>query len=242
VQEIAFPAIEDGAPPRAVREVAMPQFMWYVAAAMTGALVCAVIRALVRVPLARRAVLAEVVRTLRGGVVERLPGRGPQARGRLGQLEITVDLHVDPKRREQSPMWRVLAVGPVRLERPIEATVGDWKGIIDPWMELAESRVVPNATGLPLTLHAEQIPPLDHPVVAALQRQSAMLTPGALHARPDLMRAEARFSPHVGENRGLFAYLSAMSEISEMPSSRARHDGPRPPRTARSTHVARPAV
>ena len=202
----------------------MSQLLWYVAAAVTGAFVCAGIRALTRTPMTRAAVLEEVRRMLRGGVVEKTPGRGPQARGRLGQLEVTVDLFDDPKRRAQSPMWRVLAVGPVRLERPMEVTIGDWKGWIDSWMQLAESREVPGAAGPMLLVHSEHAPPPDHPVIAALHRHAAMLCPGALHARPDLMRAEVRFSAKACDNRGLFAYLAAMSEISDSSVNRPRHE------------------
>jgi hypothetical protein len=212
----------------------MSQWMWYVAAAATGVLVYSIISMLVRVPMTRAAVLEEVRRMLWGGVVEQTPGRGPQARGRLGQLEVTVDLADDHKRRSQSPMWRVLAVGPVRLERPVEVTVGDWKGWIDPWMQLAETRTIPGH-GPMLSAHAEVAPTVEHPVIAALHRHHPALAPGALHARPDLMRAEVRFFPRVAENRGLFAYLGAMAEISDSPSNRTRREAaPRAPRTART--------
>ena len=210
----------------------MSQLLWYVAAAVTGALVLAGIRALARTPMTRATVLEEVRRMLRGGVVEKTPGRGLQARGRLGQLEVTVDLFDDPKRRAQSPMWRVLAVGPVRLERPMEVTIGDWKGWIDSWMQLAESREVRGPTGPALTVHSEHAPPADHPVLAALQRHATLLCPGALHARPDLMRAEVMFSPKTCNNRGLFAFLAAMSEISESAGIRPHRDPV--PRKARS--------
>jgi len=212
----------------------MSQWMWYVAAAATGVLVYSIISMVVRVPMTRAAVLEEVRRMLRGGVVEQTPGRGAQARGRLGQLEVTVDLADDHKRRSQSPMWRVLAVGPVRLERPIEVTVGDWKGWIDPWMQLAEARTIPGH-GPMLSAHAEVAPTEEHPVIAALHRHHQALAPGALHARPDLMRAEVRFFPRIAENRGLFAYLGAMAEISDSPSNRThREAAPRAPRTART--------
>lgn len=214
----------------------MSQWMWYVAGAATGVLVYSIISMLVRVPMTRAAVLEEVRRMLRGGVVEKTPGRGLQARGRLGELEITVDLADDHKRRNQSPMWRVLAVGPVRLERPVEVTVGEWKGWIDPWMQLAESRSIASAHGGPtLTAHAEVAPTAEHPVLAALHRHHGALVPGALHARPDLMRAEVRFSPRVEDNRGLFAYLGVMAEISDAPTARSRREAaPRAPRTART--------
>src|SRR5262245_40934761 len=60
-------------------EERMSQWMWYVAAAATGVLVYSIISMLVRVPMTRAAVLEEVRRMLRGGVVEQTPGRGPQA-------------------------------------------------------------------------------------------------------------------------------------------------------------------
>jgi len=220
----------------------MSQWMWYVAGAATGVVVYSIISALIRVPLTRAAVLEEVRKMLRGGVVEKTPGRGLQARGRLGQLEVTVDLADDHKRRGQSPMWRVLAVGPVRIEHPIEVTVGDWKGWIDSWMQLAESRSYPAHGGPALVGHSEVEPAPDHPVIAALQRHHATLAPGALHARPDLMRAEVRFSPRAADNRGLFAYLGTMAEISDSPGSRTRHEAaPRVPRTARTmvAHIER---
>lgn len=219
----------------------MSQWMWYVAGAATVMLLYSVVSALLRVPLTRSAVLEEVRRMLRGGTVEKTPGRGYQARGRLGELEVTVDLAEDSKRRGQSPMWRVLAIGPVRLERPIEVTVGEWKGWIDSWMQLAETRSIASAHGGPtLAAHAEVAPTPDHPVIAALHRHHAQLVPGALHARPDLMRAEVKFSPRVDDNRGLFAYLAAMHEISDAAAGRPRHEaGSRSPRTARTivTHV-----
>lgn len=220
----------------------MVQWMWYVAGAATGVLLYSVICMVVRVPMTRAAVLEEVRRMLRGGMVEKTPGRGLQARGRLGELEITVDLADDPKRRGQSPMWRVLAIGPVRLERPIEVTVGEWKGWIDSWMQLAETRSIASANGGPtLAAHAEVAPTPDHPVIAALHRHHGALVPGALHARSDLMRAEVRFSSRVEDNRGLFAYLGVMAEISDAPAKSSRRDSsPRAPRTARTlvTHIS----
>jgi hypothetical protein len=117
-------------------------------------------------------------------------------------------------------MWRVVAIGPVALSSPIEARVGGWDGWIDPWLQLGETLVVPAALGPAFTLHAERMPATDHTVVTVLRRQGERLGPGALHARPDLMRAETRFSIRVDENRALFAYLRAMAEISEEPRTR----------------------
>ena len=180
----------------------------------------------------RSAVLDEVRGMLRGGVIDQYPGRGPQARGRLGELEVTVDLWSDPARPAQSPFWRVLAVGPVRLERPIEVRVGDWKGWIDPWLQLGETVVVPKGVGPEFTVHAENTIWLDHPVIVALRRQGAGLTPGAFHARTDLMRAEIAFGSRVEDNRALFAYLHAMGSISETTPAR-------PPREVRVARTRR---
>lgn len=181
---------------------------------VAGVLACTLAGRLTRVARVRGAVLEEARRLLRNGVIENAPGRGPQARGQLGELELTVDLHTDAKRPRQSPMWRVLAVGPVRLEQPVEVRVGGWQGWIDPWMQLARGRTVRGA-GPELEAHSEAEAPLDHVVLAALGRQGPQLVPGALYARPDLMRAEVEFRPRVDDNRGLFAYLHAMTEISE---------------------------
>jgi hypothetical protein len=169
----------------------------------------------------RAGVLEDVRRALRGGVIDTLPGRGPQARGRLGELEITVDLYSDPARPKQSPMWRVLAVGPVRIERPMEVRVAGWQGWIDPWLQLGETVTVPAHAGPELTVHSEHGVGIDHPVVAAVRRQGGGLTAGALHARPDLMRAEVRCAPRIEANRPLFSFLHAMGEISELPAHRA---------------------
>jgi hypothetical protein len=182
------------------------------------------VRMLGRVSFTRSAVLDEVRRTLRGGTVERTPGRGPQARGRLGQLEITVDLHHDARRPHQLPTWRVLAVGPVRVDRPVELRTRGWPGWIDPWMELAETRRFPLAVGLALETHSERPIPIDHPALIALRNQCATLGPGALHVRPDLMRAEIGFAIHARENRPLFAWLQAMAEISEVANMRSHRD------------------
>jgi hypothetical protein len=161
-----------------------------------------------------------VRRMLRGGVVEQPAGRTQQVRGRLGQLEITVDLQSDAARPRQSPMWRVLAVGPVPIERPIEARVAGWEGWIDPWLQLGETLMVPAGVGPDFNLHAECMPTFDHPVLAALRRQGERLGPGALYVRPDLMRAETRSRANPEENRPLFAYLHAMAELSELPRTR----------------------
>lgn len=182
-------------------------------------------RLLGRVSIARAAVLDEVRRTLKGGVVQQTKGRGPQARGRLGQLEITVDLHHDPRRPQQSPMWRVMGVGPVRVERPVEIRLGGWQGWIDPWMEMTETRAVPMRQGPAVDIHTDRPIALDHPVLLAVLRQSEALGPGALHARPDLMRAEVRFVTKADQNRALFAWLQAMAEISDAANGRAAREG-----------------
>ena len=133
----------------------------WIAGAFAGLLACVVAGRLTRVSRTRRAVLAELRRLLLGGVIENSPGRGPQARGRLGELEITVDLHADPKRQRQSRMWRVLAVGPGRVEQAIEVRAGGWQGWIDPWMQLGRARSVCGA-GPELQAHAEIEAPLAH--------------------------------------------------------------------------------
>lgn len=179
-----------------------------------------ILRAIGRVSRTRSRVLDEVRRMLRGGVVEMLPGRGQQARGRLGELEVTVDLHQDATRSSQSPMWRVLAVGPVKFERPVEARIAGWQGWVDPWMQLGETLIVPGGVSPEFTVHSESTTTLDHPVVAALRRQGPSLGAGALHVRPDLMRGEAQFRLQAERNRPLFALLHAMREISETTPSR----------------------
>lgn len=178
------------------------------------------LRVVGRVSRTRARVLDEVRRMLRGGVVETLPGRGLQARGRLSELEVTVDLHQDATRSAQSPMWRVLAVGPVKFERPVEARIAGWQGWVDPWMQLGETLIVPAGVSPEFTVHSEHTTSLDHPVVAALRRQGPSLGPGALHVRPDLMRAEVQFKLMAERNRALFALLHAMREISETTPSR----------------------
>jgi hypothetical protein len=197
--------------------------LWSVIAIALVVVVWPIIRILGRVPITRSVVLDEVRRTLRGGTVERTPGRGPQARGRLGQLEITVDLHHDP-RRPHSPMWRVLAVGPVRVERPVELRTQGWQGWIDPWMELAETRRFTVGDGVVVETYSERAVPFDHPALVALGHQTATLGPGVLHVRPDLMRAEVGFADRVRDNRPLFAWLQAMAEISESATTRAHRD------------------
>jgi len=202
----------------------MPPMLWSVIAIALAIAAWLIVRMLGRVAFARSAVLDEVRRTLRGGTVERTPGRGPQARGRLGQLEITVDLHHDPRRPHQSPTWRVLAVGPVRVERPIELRTEGWQGWIDPWMKLVETRRLPLREGLVIESHSERAVPSDHPALLALEHHAATLGPGALHVRPDLMRAEVGFVAHARDNRPLFAWLQAMAEISESATTRGHRD------------------
>src|SRR4029453_12763595 len=170
----------------------MSEMMWVVLAAIGTVTTLAFLRSSRQSTRVRELVLEEVRRSLRGGVIDTLPGRGPQARGRLGALEVPVALYSDPARPAQSPMWRMLAVGPVRLEHPIEVRVSGWKGWIDPWLQLGETVVVPAGKGPEFPVPAEHTIWLDHPVIVALRRQGAGLGPGAFHARPDLMRAEVR--------------------------------------------------
>jgi hypothetical protein len=197
------------------------QLPWILGGAAFIAAIAITIQVFGRTARARATVLEEVRRSMKGGVIERAAGRGQQARGRFGELEVTVDLQRDPSRPRQSPMWRVLAVGPVAMERPIEAHVGGWGGWIDPWLQLGETLMMPRGIGPEITLHAERMPTLEHPMIAALRRQGDTLGPGALHARPDLMRAETRFRPRAEDNRALFAYLHAMVEIAERPGRSA---------------------
>jgi len=205
-----------------------------VAAGAALVLIAVLVTYLGRLGRVRGPVLEEVRRSMRGGVIEHLRGRGPQARGRMGQLEVTVDLYRDTARPSQSPMWRVLAIGPVAIERPIEARVGRWQGWIDPWMQLGGTLSVPATVGPEFTVHSEHPTTLEHPVVMALRRQGPSLGAGALHARPDLMRAEVRFSTRLDDNRPLFAYLHAMSEISEIrPARHARGAATSSPRPRR---------
>jgi hypothetical protein len=204
---------------RARVERIVPQLLWILGGAVFIAATWVVYRVLGRTARTRAVVLEEVRRSLKGGVVDRPSGRGEQARGRLGELEITVELQRDPLRPRQSPMWRVLAIGPVAIE-PVEARVDGWEGWIDPWLQLGETLMVPRGIGPDISLHAEHMPDIDHPVVAALRRQGDALGAGALHARPDLMRVETVFQPRPEDNRPLFAYLQAMMEISEVQPGR----------------------
>lgn len=205
----------------------MPQPWWTLGGLLAVALLLVLARLMGRSSRTRSTVLEEVRRSLHDGVVEHPSGRSTLVRGKLGQLELTVDLQSDPARPRQSPMWRILAVGPVALERPIEARIAGWEGWIDPWLQLGETLTVPPSVGPEFSMHAERMPTLDDPVIAALRRQGDKLGPGALHARPDLMRAETRFSERPEENRPLFAYLHAMAEISEMPRTRPARTGAR---------------
>lgn len=197
----------------------MPLLPWFLGGAAFIAAIAIIFFG--RTARTRATVLEEVRRSLKGGVIERAAGRGMQARGRLGELEITVDLQHDPSRPRQTPMWRVLAVGPVMMERPIEARIAGWEGWIDPWLQLGETLTMPRGAGPEIELHAERMPSMEHPMVAALRRQGDTLGPGALHARPDLMRAETRFRPRPEDNRSLFAYLHAMVEVAERPGRSA---------------------
>ena len=135
-------------------------------------------------------------------------------------------------------MWRVLAVGPVRVDQPVEVSAGGWTTDIDPWLERLAPIAVPSGDGLVLAVRAEHPVPDDHPVLAAMREQGATITSGALYARPDLMRAEVQVERH-GEARGLFAYLAAMSEISDAPARSRRETRPRAPRTVRLHVVGR---
>jgi len=209
-------------------EVSLPQLWWALGGILAIAALGLATRGLGRSARTRATVLEEVRRSLRGGVIEKPAGRGRQVRGQLGQLEITVDLQSDAGRPRQSPMWRVLAVGPVAIEPPIEARVAGWEGWIDPWLQLGETLRVPPGVGPEFSLHAERMPTFDHPVLAALRRQGERLGPGALYARPDLMRAETRFGGGLEENRPLFAYLHTMAEISELPRRRTPGAASRP--------------
>jgi hypothetical protein len=69
-------------------------------------------------------------------------------------------------------------------------------------------------------------------VIVALRRQGPALIPGALHVQRDFMRGEVRFHPRAEDNRGLFAFLDAMAEISSRQSAR----------TARSARIVRTNV
>jgi hypothetical protein len=195
--------------------------LWSVATATVVLVALFVLRIARRVPRARRIVLEEVRRKLRGGQVERLPSRGLQARGQLGELEVTVDLFHDPQRGDESPMWRVMAVGPVRVSTPVEAHIDGWRGWIDPWMQMARALSVAGGVGPTFTMHCEQPLTLDHPVAIALRRQGPTLGAGGLHVQHDFMRAEARFDPDPELNGGLFGILQAMAEISSRQPARS---------------------
>ena len=198
----------------------MSPLLWSLATAAIVVLALILMGGAGRTHRARRIVLEEVRRRLRGGMIERLPARGPQARGRLGELEVTVDLHHDAQRRDESPMWRVMAVGPVRIAEPIEVHVGEWRGWIDPWMQMEKALSISSGVGPPFTVHAHCPLTLDHPVVVALRRQGPALGPGSLHVQRDFMRAEVRFDAHPENNRSLFSFLDAMSEISGLEPAR----------------------
>lgn len=198
----------------------MSLLLWSVAAATTAIVLMLVVQAMSRVSRTRGVVLDEVRRFLRGGVIERVPGRGVQVRGRLGELEVTVDLHSDPQRAAQSPMWRILGVGPVAVDLAAEAHVADWRGWIDPWMQRGKAITIPAGVGPAFSLHAEAPMTMDHRVVAALRRQGPSLGAGGLHVRRDFMRAEVRFDARPEGNRALFAFLQAMSEIAERETAR----------------------
>ena len=195
----------------------MPQLWWALGAIIAIAVVGLATRGLGRPARTRAAVLEEARRTLRDGTIERAAGGGSVVRGRLGPLEVTVDIQSDPRRPRQSPMWRVIAEGPVALERAVEARVGGWEGWIDPWLQLGETLSVPAGAGPEFTLHSERTPTMDHPLVATLRRQGERLGPGAIHVRSDLVRVETRFGARLEENRTLFAYLHAMAEVAELP-------------------------
>lgn len=197
----------------------MAQIWWILGGIVVVVAAGFALRRLGRAAGTRSAVFEEVRRTLRDGSTERVGGV-IVVRGSLGPLGVSVDLQSDPKRPKQSPMWRVIAEGPVALERPVEARVGGWEGWIDPWLQLGETLTVLNVAGPGFTLHSERPPRADHPLVAALRRQGERLGPGAVHARHDLMRVETRFSARLEENRPLFAYLHVVGAIAELPQAR----------------------
>ena len=199
----------------------MSLLLWSAATATVVLIAYWIVRQVSGVSRSRRLVLEEVCRKLRGGVIENLSGRGPQARGRLGELEVTVDLLRDSQTHRETPRWRVMAVGPVRLDAPIEAHVDGWREWIDPWLQMARTLSVPGGVGQEFTVHAEEALTLDHPVVVALRRQGPALGPGALHVQHDFMRAEVRFFPDPEKNLGLFGFLQAMAEISNREPARS---------------------
>lgn len=208
----------------------VPQVWWILGGIVVVVAVAFASRRLGRAAATRSAVFEEVRRTLRDGRTERAGGV-TVVRGSLGPLAVSVDIQRDPLRAKQSPMWRVIAEGPVALERPTEARVGGWEGWIDPWLQLGETLTVLNGAGPGFTLHAERPPRPDHPLVAALRRQGERLGPGAVHARHDLLSVQTRFSARLEENRPLFAYLHVIGEIAELPQMRLpRQAGPNAPR------------
>src|SRR5262249_9391620 len=79
-----------GVPPRRLPSLGgvMSNLMWLVLGAIGVAAVWAIARTAGRSSRTRTLVLEDVKRMLHGGVIETLPGRGPQTRGRLGELEI----------------------------------------------------------------------------------------------------------------------------------------------------------
>jgi hypothetical protein len=208
----------------------MAQLGWIAGGMVAIAVLVLLMRRLGRSAGTRAAVIEEVRRTLREGTLERSSGGATQVRGRLGPLEVTVDLQSDARRPRQSPMWRVTAEGPVGLDHAIEARIAGWEGWIDPWMQLGESLSIPGTGGPPLTLHAERPPDAAHPLVTALRRQGERLGPGAIHLRHDLIRVETRSSPRLEDNRPLFAYLHVVGEMAELPPIRARAGGSTVPR------------
>jgi hypothetical protein len=208
----------------------MAQLGWIAGVIVAVVVLTLVGRRLGRAAATRAAVMEEVRRTLREGTLERAEGGTTRVRGRLGPLEVMVDLQRDARRPRQSPMWRVTAEGPVGLDQPIEARIAGWEGWIDPWMQLAETLSVAGVDGLPLTLHADRTPGAEHPLVAALKGQGERLGPGAIHVRHDLIRVETRCSPRLEENRPLFAYLHVVGEMAELPRVRSRPPAPPAPR------------
>src|SRR5438552_3909493 len=99
-------------------ETSLSLLLWIVGGLVGIALLSAMVRAFSRSARTRAEVQEEIRRLLHGGVIDRPPGRGSQVRGRLGQVEVTVEVHRARARPRQSPMWRVLAVGPVPIDRP----------------------------------------------------------------------------------------------------------------------------
>jgi hypothetical protein len=140
----------------------MAQLGWIAGGMVAIAVLVLLMRRLGRSAGTRAAVIEEVRRTLREGTLERSSGGATQVRGRLGPLEVTVDLQSDARRPRQSPMWRVTAEGPVGLDHAIEARIAGWEGWIDPWMQLGESLSIPGAGGRRsrCTPNARRMPPI----------------------------------------------------------------------------------